>query len=242
MRRMLQKLLVMTSTVVCHFLLFECGQAQQEERDPEGVIYKEKRVPSVIGAGQEDPFLPAPTLLAPTIVRANEDFKIEFYTIGGGCVRKGGEDALVVKNVATVKAYDLASGQRNCNFALQYLTHTVTLRFTKPGKATIKILGIREGSDARLRRRVRTVLEHHLTVTGVKVGAGEWRLKPTPARAHYVVGTRYSSLEPSVRMMSVVANSTTRNNRRSSFGGCSLAMVVHWRKNKGEPASIQISS
>jgi hypothetical protein len=166
---MLQKLLVMTSAVVCLFLLFDFGQAQQEERDPEGVIYKEKRVPSVIATHEENSFLPAPALLAPTIVRANEDFKIEFYTIGGSCVRKGGEDVIVLKNVATVKAYDLDSGERMCNLILLYLTHTVTLRFTRPGKATIKILGIREGNDARLRRRVQTVMEHRLTVTSAEV-------------------------------------------------------------------------
>jgi len=53
---MLQKLLVMTSAFVCLFLFFDCGQAQQEERAPEGVIYKEKRVPSVIATDQENSF------------------------------------------------------------------------------------------------------------------------------------------------------------------------------------------
>jgi len=166
---MLQRLLVMTSAVVCLFLFFDCGQAQQEERAPEGFSYKEKRVPSVIVTDQENSFLLGPTLLAPTIVRANEDFKIEFNTVGGSCVRKGGDDVIVSGNVATVKAYDLASGQRRCNLDLQYLTHTVTLRFTKSGKAAIKILGIREGNDMRLRRGARIVMEHRLTVTEAEV-------------------------------------------------------------------------
>jgi hypothetical protein len=169
MRRMLQRLLVMTSAVVCLFVFFDCGQAQQEERAPEGVIYKEKRVPSVIVTDWENSFSLGPTLLAPTIVRANEDFKIEFYTIGGSCVRKGDDHVTVLKNVATVKAYDLDSRQRMCNFVLLYLPHTITLRFTKPGKATIKIWGMREGNDRRIRRGPRIVLEHRLTVTEAEV-------------------------------------------------------------------------
>jgi hypothetical protein len=68
-----------------------------------------------------------------------------------------------------VKAYDLDSRQRMCNFVLLYLPHTVTLRFTKPGKATIKILGMREGNDTRLRRGARIVMEHRLTVTEAEV-------------------------------------------------------------------------
>src|SRR5262245_10684656 len=52
----------------------------------------------------------------------------------------------------------------------------------------------------------------------VKMDTGEWGLKPTPARAWYVVGTRNLSLAPAVRMMDVEVSSTTRNSRQFSFG------------------------
>lgn len=95
--------------------------------------------------------------------------KLSSIPLAAAAFVKGGDDVIVLGNVATLKVYDLASGQHRCNLILQYLTHTVTLRFTKSGKAAIKILGMREGNDTGLRRGARIVMEHRLTVTEAEV-------------------------------------------------------------------------
>jgi hypothetical protein len=149
MRRMLQRLLVMISAVVWFSLLFGCGQARREQELISLRAPEEKRVPSTLEPG----------LLAPTIVQANRDFNIEFTTFGGGCDRKGDEDVIVSERAATVKVYDFTvrGSGATCTSDIKFLPHTVTLRFTKPGEATIKVEGM--GS----------VLEHRLTVTEAEI-------------------------------------------------------------------------
>src|SRR5262249_8634993 len=130
-------------------------------RDP-----KEERVPGILEYYQEKS-----VLLAPTVVQANRDFKIKFNTFGGGCDREGDEDVTVSESAATVKVYDITVGGpgANCTSNLRFLPHTVTLRFTKPGEATIKVEGMRRGNDTPFRSGAGIFLERRLTVTEAEI-------------------------------------------------------------------------
>jgi hypothetical protein len=164
MRSKLQRLLVVTFAVVYHFSFFGCSLARREQPPVGDHKPKESRVPGIIEYYGEKS-----VLRAPTIVQVNKDFKIKFNTFGGGCEREGDEDVTVSESTATVKAYDWTFARSPgavCTMALRMLPHTVSLRFTKPGDATIKIEGIRQayGTTPTL-----IVLEHHLTVTMTEV-------------------------------------------------------------------------
>jgi hypothetical protein len=164
MRSKLQRSLVVTSTVV-YIFLFGCSLARREQ-PPAGVMDrkpKESRVPGII-----EYYGDKSVLLAPTIVQVNKDFKIKFNTFSGGCEREGDEDLTVSENTATVKVYDLIASfpGATCAMILRMLPHTVSLRFTKPGAATIKIEGIRRAKDT---SPTPIFLEHHFTVTMTEV-------------------------------------------------------------------------
>jgi hypothetical protein len=165
MRSKLQRSLVVTSAVILLFLFLGCSLARREQL-PAGVMDrkpKESRVPGII-----EYYGDKSVLLAPKIVQVNKDFKIKFNTFGGGCEREGDEDVIVSEGIATVKVYDLTASFPGavCNAVLRMLPHTVRLRFTKPGDATIKIEGIRRARDT---SPAPIVLEHQLTVTMTEV-------------------------------------------------------------------------
>src|SRR5262245_64272118 len=90
-------------------------------------------------------------LVAPSVVQADKDFKITFYTYGGGCESIGGEEVYVSDNSARVKVYDFTTATSLtsvCTTQLKMFDHTVNLRFTKPGPATVKIVGNREVAES----------------------------------------------------------------------------------------------
>src|SRR5262245_25037936 len=106
-------------------------------------------------------------LVAPSVVQADKDFKITFYTYGGGCESIGGEEVYVSDNSARMNVYDFTTAtslSSICIAPLKMFDHTVNLRFTKPGPATVKIVGNRTVNDSIWRNRS-FVLEHRLTVT-----------------------------------------------------------------------------
>jgi hypothetical protein len=106
-------------------------------------------------------------LVAPTMAQAGKDFQITIHTFGGGCESKGGEEVTVSENTATVNVYDFTTAtslSSVCTDPLLIFEHTVTLRFTKPGVATIKIVGQREVNSSIWRTRS-YVREHRLMVT-----------------------------------------------------------------------------
>ena len=154
MKRILQRLLVMSSAVVCLLLFFGCGQARKEKRVPGTIEFE-------TATGKES------NLLAPAVVQVGKDFKVTIYTYGGGCESIGNEEVTVSENTATVKVYDFTTATSSssvCTLQLKLFPHTVTLRFAKPGEAIIKIVG-RRGGNISIWRRGSFVREHHLMVT-----------------------------------------------------------------------------
>jgi hypothetical protein len=150
---LLATLLVATSAK----LLVGCSSAQSHTKVP---------VPGTIeietAAGGKESYL-----AAPTVAQAGKDFQITIHTYGGGCESKGGEEVTVSENTATVRVYDFTTAtslSSVCTLPLLIFEHAVTLRFTKPGVATIKIVGQREVNSSIWRKRS-FVREHRLMVT-----------------------------------------------------------------------------
>jgi hypothetical protein len=105
-------------------------------------------------------------VVAPTTVPAGEDFQVTITTIGSGCEREADSGVIVSENGATVMVYDFTKATHPgvaCAMILKHLRHTVTLRFTKRGKALIRVWGRRIGSDTPM-AGAPTVLERHVTV------------------------------------------------------------------------------
>jgi hypothetical protein len=104
---------------------------------------------------------------APETVRAGEDFKVTINTFGSGCEREGDTGVIVSESSATIMVYDFTSATHPgviCTMIAKRMPHVVTLRFTKPGEATIRIWGRRFEKDAPPLEGAPTVLEHRVTV------------------------------------------------------------------------------
>jgi hypothetical protein len=89
-------------------------------------------------------------LIAPATVMAGKDFQITVTTTGGGCERAGDTGVILSNDSATVMVYDFTTATHPdvaCTMIFKRLQHTVTLRFTKPGSALIRIWGRKVGSD-----------------------------------------------------------------------------------------------
>jgi hypothetical protein len=122
---------------------------------------KEQRVLGNISGDQKD------VVDAPATVRAGEDFKVTIKTFGSGCDRAGDTGVITSESSATVMVYDFTAATHPgviCTMIAKRMPHVVTLRFTKPGAATIRIWGRRFEKDAPPLEGVPAVLEHHLTV------------------------------------------------------------------------------
>jgi hypothetical protein len=89
-------------------------------------------------------------LTAPSTVSAGKDFQVTITTTGGGCESAGDTGVIITENSATVMVYDFTSATRPgvaCTLVLKRLPHAITLRFTKPGEALIRVWGRRVGPD-----------------------------------------------------------------------------------------------
>ena len=105
-------------------------------------------------------------LIAPATVRAGEDFQVTITTTGSGCERTGDTGVIIMEDSATVMIYDFTTATRPgiaCTMIYKRLNHTITLRFTKAGKAVIRVWGRRVGFDTPP-MGVPAVLERHVTV------------------------------------------------------------------------------
>ena len=87
---------------------------------------------------------------APATVRAGQTFQVTITTFGGGCERAGGTRVSVQGSVATISVYDftVAGPAVSCTAMLKRLPRTVDLRFDAAGAATIRVEGLRVGSEA----------------------------------------------------------------------------------------------
>jgi hypothetical protein len=108
---------------------------------------------------------PAGLIDAPAVVRAGQDFTVTVRTFGGGCVSAAGASVTYHRppalDLAVVVPYDntrVPAGVA-CTSDLRRAPRDVTLRFTTPGAATIRVEGRREPGGGR------AALEVPVTVT-----------------------------------------------------------------------------
>jgi len=142
------------------FMLLSGAVASQRRTTPQYAPSQEARVLGILDESAND------ALVAPATVPAGEDFKVTITTIGSGCEREADTGVIVSENGATVMVYDFTKATHPgvaCAMILKHLRHTVTLRFTKRGKALIRVWGRRVGSDTPM-AGAPTVLERHVTV------------------------------------------------------------------------------
>jgi hypothetical protein len=96
---------------------------------------------------------------APAEVARGTDFQVAVVTYGGGCVREGDTDVEIDGLRAVVAPFDIdVSGPGVfCTMELRQFRHTATLRFDRPGTATIIFRGRRvpEGDVVSVERTVR---------------------------------------------------------------------------------------
>jgi len=79
---------------------------------------------------------------APNIVNVKTDFDVSVTTFAGGCTRDIDHTSFDLRdNVAEIRPFNRTKRSDVCTADLLYLVHTVTLRFDRPGVATIRVLG-----------------------------------------------------------------------------------------------------
>ena len=134
--------------------------ASQRRTTPQYQPPQEARVLGILDESAND------ALVAPATVMAGESFQVTITTIGSGCEREADTGVIVSEDGATVMVYDFTKATRPgvaCTMILKRLRHTVILRFTKRGKALIRVWGRSVGSDTPL-AGAPTVLERQVTV------------------------------------------------------------------------------
>jgi hypothetical protein len=137
------------------------GQNKQKPIKDDKPREKEQRVLGNISGDQQE------VVEAPATVRAGEDFKVTIKTFGGGCDREGDTGVITSESSATIMVYDFTSATHPgviCTMIAKRMPHVVTLRFTKPGEARIRIWGRKSENDAPPLEGVPAVLEHRVTV------------------------------------------------------------------------------
>ena len=87
-------------------------------------------------------------LTAPETARVGEEFQVTITTFGGGCEEAGDAGLVLGERNATIHVGDFTSATRPgvvCTAILKRLPHTLTLRFTEPGEAVVRVWGRQVG-------------------------------------------------------------------------------------------------
>lgn len=117
-------------------------RAPQPSQAPTRTRPAESRIPGMLDSQSDD------TITAPATVAANQDFRATIITTGGGCEREGDASVVLSENSASVMVYDFTTANRPgvaCTMILKRFSHTVNLRFSKPGEAIIYAWGRQTG-------------------------------------------------------------------------------------------------
>ena len=108
----------------------------------------EARVPGLLNVS---PDARQEVISAPTSVNVDEDFQVTVITTGGGCERAGDVSVVTSEAEATLMVYDFSTATRPgiaCTMIYKRLTHTATLRFTKPGVGVSRVWGRRASQNS----------------------------------------------------------------------------------------------
>ena len=120
--------------------------------NPPSAALEEVRIPAALEFGQAGTTGGAKdkVVLMPETVGVNENFQITIMTFGSGCERAGDTGVILTAAGAAIMVYDFttaADPSVMCTAEIKRLTHTATLRFSKPGKALLQVWGRRVAPD-----------------------------------------------------------------------------------------------
>lgn len=138
-----------------------CGGNSGNTNPPENDSDKSSRILGALGFNSTA----EQSISAPASVKANEDFEITVTTSGNGCISAADSSVVLTDDSADVFVYDFTSANRPgvvCTMIFKSLPHKATLRFTKTGKATIRVWGRKQGNDSPLGEPV--VIKKQITV------------------------------------------------------------------------------
>jgi hypothetical protein len=100
------------------------------------------------------------TVTLPQSARVREPVKVAATAFGGGCVSQAGTEASVSGPVAEVRPLRSENSDPDtfCTMELRIFEHTAVLRFSEPGEALVRVIGIARPGDTPF------VVERRLTV------------------------------------------------------------------------------
>jgi len=111
---------------------------------------EEARIPGALEFGQAGAGAAKDVVLMPESVGVNEDFQVTIVTFGNGCDRPGDTAVIMTMAGAAIMVYDLTTAVDPgvmCTAVIKRLSHTATMRFTRPGRALVQIWGRRVAPD-----------------------------------------------------------------------------------------------
>lgn len=120
--------------------LAACDAVGPTERDDDLV-----RRPAVLAIGGD-----SARVAAPDSVAVGASFVVLVQSFGGGCIRAGETETALDGLTADVRPFDYfpaPSFDRVCTADLRIIEHPATLRFTRAGRATVRVHGRREPDD-----------------------------------------------------------------------------------------------
>lgn len=101
-----------------------------------------KRVPGTLAQYGE-----ALQIIVPEAVERGEVFEVDVTIYGGGCVGEGDLEVEVEGLQATIRPYDydVSVPGFGCTLELIIYRRTASLRFDAPGRAQVRVLGLKKG-------------------------------------------------------------------------------------------------
>jgi hypothetical protein len=83
----------------------------------------------------------------PDTVAAGRAFQVNVLTYGNSCVEFARTEIEREGNVAEIRPYDRRDTEGECEDISTAIAHPVTLQFGVPGRATVRIVGLRVSSN-----------------------------------------------------------------------------------------------
>jgi hypothetical protein len=130
-------------SVATLWLLVACAAAEPEES---ALLKQGERGPAVLAH-----FGDTAAIEVPESTRVGEPTTVRITSFGGGCIRPDTTEAEVSGLSAVVRPYRVEPSElppkSGCPLVLRFDRHTAQLRFSQPGRARVRILGLARPGD-----------------------------------------------------------------------------------------------
>jgi hypothetical protein len=105
--------------------------------------------------GYIDQTFPSPISI-PDSVAAKTDFTVSFRTSGGGCMKQGDTEVMMIDSrTAEIRPYDdRVVNPTSCTANIEFYSHTATLQFAQSGNATVRLISAYNDSTITITRTV----------------------------------------------------------------------------------------